>query len=214
MKKFALAGALALVLATVAYAANAPTYKDPAGQDRDAQGIVIVNPDGSFPSITSATSATFGPSATITRTNDTNVYAANDVIGAATGSTAAQTFAVAAGAGEYTITCASLEIDASAIISGETTYQLQLYNVTPPSALGDNAAWDIPSGDRTAALGPPINLGTPADLGSTLMVEQCNLNKQITTLSANVFGYLVTTGTYTPTASRVYKVTLHSVKSY
>lgn len=162
-------------------------------------------------SVTQASDISFGAAVTLTRPNDTNAYAANDVIGAATGSTAALTFALGAGAGEYMITSSSLEIDATAVISGETSYILYLYNVTPPSALGDNVAWDLPSGDRASFLGS-VNLGTPIDLGSTLYVEASGINKQITLASANVFGYVVTVGAYTPTASRVRVITLHSVK--
>lgn len=162
-------------------------------------------------SVALPTDASFGSVATLTRPATTPAYSANDVVLDTGGSPLS--FTLAAGAGDYTLTCASLEIDAASIISGETTYTLYIYNVTPPSALADDAAWDLPSGDRASFLGS-INLGTPADLGSTLYVEQCNLNKQITTASANVFGYLVTTGAHTSTASRVYKIALHSVKAY
>jgi hypothetical protein len=148
-------------------------------------------------------------SVSVTRTNDTNAYTAGDVIGAAVGSTAALTFSgLAASSGEFLITSSELQIDATAVISGETSYRLYLYNLTPPSALGDNAAWDLPSGDRASFLGY-IDLGTPVDIGSTLYVQADGLNKQINLASGNVFGYLVTIGAYTPTASRVHKVTLH-----
>ncbi len=161
-------------------------------------------------SVVAATSA-FSAAVTLTRTADTNVYAANDVLGGATGSTAALTFAsMGPSAGRIMITSASLEIDASAIISGETSYLLHLYNVTPPSALGDNAAFDLPSGDRSAYLGF-VNLGTPADLGSTLYVQTDGINKQILLSGTSLFGYLVTVGTYTPTSARVHVVTLHAV---
>ena len=152
----------------------------------------------------------FGSPVSITRTNDTNVYAANDVIGAATGSTAAITFTLAAGAGEVIITSVALEIDIAAVVSGMTSFNLALYNVTPPSALGDNAAWDLPSGDRASFLGL-FSLGTPVDLGSTLWVGTEIINKQITTAGATVFGYLITVGAWTPAASTVFKVTLHTV---
>lgn len=150
---------------------------------------------------------------TLTRTNDTNVYAANDVVGAATGSTAALTFTpiVRNGTLSSMITGARFEIDATAVISGETSYRLHLYRVTPPSALGDNAAWDLPAGDRASYMGY-IDLGTPVDLGSTLWVETANVNKQIVPAIDAIYGYLVTIGTYTPTASRVHVITLLTVE--
>lgn len=152
----------------------------------------------------------YASSVSLTRTADTNAYAANDILGSATGSTAALTFSsIGAGAGEILLTSVSLEIDASSVISGETTYRLYLYNVTPPSALGDNAAWDLPSGDRSAFLGY-VDLGAPVDLGSTLYVENNIINKQITLASSSLYGYLVTNGAYTPTSSRVYVIKLHA----
>ena len=152
----------------------------------------------------------FGSSASITRTADTNVYAANDVIGAATGSTAAISFTLAGAATDVMITSVALEIDITAVVAGMTSFNIALYSVTPPSALGDNAAWDLPSGDRASFLGL-FSLGTPVDLGSTLYVETNQINKQITTAGATVFAYLITVGTWTPAASSVFKVTLHSV---
>lgn len=146
----------------------------------------------------------------LTRTADTNAYTANDVIGAATGSTAALTFAIAPSTGgEIMITSAALECDSTAVISGEAGYRLHLYNVTPPSALGDNAAFDLPSGDRASYLGF-IDLGQPVDLGSTLYVETNSINKQITAASGNVFAYLVTLGAHTPASATVRVITLHT----
>lgn len=158
-------------------------------------------------------SGAFGSSASITRTNDTNAYLANDVIGAATGSTAAIEFKGIGPTegGEVMITSCRLEIDAAAIISGETSYLLYLYSATPPSALGDNAAWDLPSGDRAVFLAT-LSLGTPVDLGSTLNVDTDIINKQISVpAGGSLFGYLVTAGAYTPTASRVHAIKLHAV---
>jgi len=148
----------------------------------------------------------------LTRTADTNAYAANDVIGAATGSTAALPFAIGpAAGGEVIITSAALETDAAAVISGEAGYRLYFYNVTPPSALGDNAAWDLPSGDRASYLGY-VDLGQPVDLGSTCYVEVNSINKQITVPAGGiVYAYLVTLGAFTPASATVRKITLHTV---
>lgn len=158
-------------------------------------------------------SAGFGASVSFTRTADTNAYAANDVIGSATGSTAALTFtpmSPAAG-GEVMLTSAQLEIDAAAVPSGMTSFQLALYSVTPPSAYGDNAAWDLASGDRASFLGL-INIGTPVDIGSTLVINTDVINKQITVLAtASLFGYLITNGGFTPASGTTYKINLHGI---
>lgn len=154
-------------------------------------------------------SAGYTTAVSLTRTADTNAYLASDVIGAATGSTAALTFAsMGPSAGNIRIIGTELEIDASAVISGETSYRLHLYNVTPPSALGDNAAFDVPSGDRASYLGF-LELGTPEDLGSTLYVQIAQA-KDVLLAGTSLFGYLVTVGAYTPTSARVHKITLHT----
>jgi len=132
-------------------------------------------------------------------------YAANDVI-----STAQEFTGIGfPNGGEVMINSASLLVAHTAVISGETNYLLYLYNVTPPSALADNDAFDIPSGDR-AALVARIDLGTPADLGSTLLVQTDEINKQVTVPSGgSLFGYLVTVGAFTATAA-ARQVTLHT----
>lgn len=149
----------------------------------------------------------------LTRPADTAIYAAGDVVGAATGSSAALIFSALAPLGEeITITSVELEIDLASVPAGMTSFRLHLYGVTPPSALGDNAAWDLPAGDRAAYLGY-VDLGTPVDLGSTLYVQTLGVNKQLKLAGYDLFGYLVTIGGYTPAASTVKAITLHAVRA-
>lgn len=146
------------------------------------------------------------------RTADTTAYAAGDVIGPATGSTAALLFSdLGAPFGHSIITDAELRIDVTAVPSGMTSFRLHLYNVTPPSALGDNVAWDLPAGDRASYLGY-IDLGTPVDLGSTLYVQTGNINKVVELgSSGSLYGYLVTIGGYTPASATVKSIRLSAV---
>lgn len=186
------------------------TIIGPLGNQTAANSVSTYLNGGNVAISNSITLVSVGASAAVslTRTNDTNPYTANDVIGAATGSTAALTFALASG--QFLITSVSLEIDIAAIVSGMSSFNLELYNVTPPSALGDNAPWDLPSGDRASYLGV-INLGSPVDVGSTLYVYTAQLNQQIKLASANLFGYLTTVGAWTPAASSVFVVTLYGI---
>jgi hypothetical protein len=167
---------------------------------------------GTTESVTTKTKGYTSGKVSVTRTADTAIYAANDVLGPATGSTAAITFPTMgpSAGGEIIITSAEFERDAAGIIAGETSYTLHLYNITPPSALGDNAAFDLPAGDRVSYLGN-INLGTPVDLGSTLYIKTDAINMQVTLASGSLFGYLVTVGTYTPVSAAVHVIALHSV---
>jgi hypothetical protein len=157
-------------------------------------------------------SGTVAVSTSHTRPNDTSAYGAGDVLGTATGSTAAFTFTgIGAATKVIRITGTRLEIDVAAVPSGMTSFRLHLYNVTPPSALGDNAAWDLPSGDRASYLGY-IDLGTPVDVGSTLYIQQSGLdNDFLMGATTSLFGYLVTNGAYTPSASVVKSITLYAM---
>jgi hypothetical protein len=141
---------------------------------------------------------------TITRPANVTAYTANDVLGGAL------TFATGLTSGQRAmIAGVDLQPQIAAIPAGMTNFRLYLYNVTPPSAVADNGAWDLPSGDRASFLGY-VDIGTPVDLGSTLFVQTDNVNKAIQLSgSANVFGYLVTNGGFTPAAnSEVYLIRL------
>jgi hypothetical protein len=153
-------------------------------------------------------------STTKTRPTNTTAYTANDVVGDS--NNAIWTFQNAGPAGqEVFITTAKLEIDITAIPSGMTSFRLYLYSVSPASALADNAAFDLPSGDRPGFIGY-MDLGSPADLGSTLYVQTDQINKQLKLAAgdSSLYGYLVTNGGFTPAAnSEVYTVTLHTLSA-
>lgn len=148
---------------------------------------------------------------TITRPNDTSAYLAGDVIGAATGTTAAQTLQPIPFTnntpGHLYITSARLTVYDSTVISGEGAYRLHLYSAIPGSAYGDNTAWDLPSGDRLSYEGY-IDFGTVVDVGASAFAQADGLNHQVYSPNGIVYAYLVTQGAYTPTANRVYGIEL------
>jgi hypothetical protein len=94
-----------------------------------------------------------------------------------------------------------LKIDATAVISGETSYTLHLYSRTPPSAQANNAVWSLASADLPYYLGS-LALGTVADLGSAVYVKTGGHNLDITleTNVLSVYGSLVTVGAATMAA--------------
>ena len=149
-----------------------------------------------------------GATVTITRPNDTTAYAAKDAIGDVGGS-AILTFAnMARAAGDVMLTSLTLELDLASSTIGATT--LYLYNASP-AAIADNAAWDFVSGDRGKYLGK-INIPAPTDEGSTMMVEVDQINKQFTLASTSIYGILTADTAYTPTASAVKRITLHTLE--
>lgn len=153
-------------------------------------------------------SSAYDVSTSFTRPSDTTAYAANDIVGA---TAAALTFStVGPSAGSILITGADLEIDINAIPSGMTGFKLHLYSVTPPSAAADNAAMNVPSGDRASWLGC-IDLDPPVDYGDTIGSKTTNINAQIKLAGTNLYGYLVTNGGFTPTSAAVHKITLHTM---
>lgn len=155
-----------------------------------------------------------GGPVTITRPNDTSSYAANDVIGAATNATAAVLLGTTSSANQAIMfTTTTLEIDITSVVSGMTSFFLQLYSAPPPSALGDNGAWTLATVDRTSYLGS-INLGTPVlpvTSGNTLYVQTAQINSQILLPTKTLYGYLMTVGAWQPAASTVFVVNVSGV---
>ena len=144
----------------------------------------------------------------IARPNNATPYTAGDVIGAAdvgtpanAGVAAIEFTNIGPAGGHILITDVDLRIDVNAVPAGMVGFRLHLYNVTPPSALLDNAVWDLPAGDRASYLGY-IDTGVPVDVGSTLFVQSSYpVNKKVKMgATTSLFGYLVTLGGYTPTA--------------
>jgi hypothetical protein len=131
-------------------------------------------------------------------------YSANDVI------SVAQQLLIAPLLGGVVEICSTrLVISETALQASEAAYNLHLYNVTPPSAHADNAAWDLPAGDRASYLGM-LALGTPVDIGSSLVIEVNNIGKLINVPGSVgggvIWAELVTVGgaTLTATARTVY----------
>lgn len=145
----------------------------------------------------------------ITRPANTTTYPSGSVIGGPISFPA-----IGAIGGHIMITSADLRIDIPAIPVGMGAFRLHMYSVTPPSAYANAAVWDLPATDRAGYLGF-IDVTAPIDFGSTLFTQSDNsLNKhvQLDPASTAVFGYIVTSGSYTPaSASEVYAPTIRAV---
>lgn len=158
--------------------------------------------------------ATYGLSASVsqTRPSNTNTYGAGDVLGPTGGGTASMNFALGAVSGSsINITSVTLERDVAALISGESTYTLHLFNVTQPGAQADEATFTIAAGDRSSYLGY-IDIGTPLDFVDTLYVQMNDVNKQVKLAGTGIFGVLVTNGSYIAASASVLKVTINAVQ--
>jgi hypothetical protein len=136
----------------------------------------------------------------ITRPANTTAYAANDVIGSSTAAGGGVITIPSTGGDHLLLTLISNEfrVDLAAVPSGMTSFRLHLYSASPPSAYADNDPWDLPAGDRTYYIGH-LDLGTPADFGSTLYVHSNAIYQGLLLPpGGTMYGYLVTVGGYTP----------------
>lgn len=86
--------------------------------------------------------------------------------------------------------------DVTAVPAGQTSFTLQTYRVTPPSAQADNDAWTLASADLPSYLGA-VALGTPVDSGAALFVRTGDLNVDMNLSAASFFGEYVTAGAAT-----------------
>lgn len=149
--------------------------------------------------------------ATCTRPDNTTAYGAGDVVG--TDPATNMTFASVApvSGGHFLLTNVDLRIDAAAIPSGMTTFDLHLFNAAP-TAIADNTAWALADADRAKYLGK-VTLSAPSDVGGTLWSQTDGINKKFKCAAASttIYGQLVTTAAYTPTALVVKTITLHTV---
>lgn len=194
-------GAVSLA-ATLGHGTAAAAIRVELPTDGTGQVAISQTTPGTTNLVAVASSA-YSASVSFTRTADTNAYTAGDVIGinaAGSPGSAIHTFAsIGPTAGHVMITDASLEIDATSVPSGMTSFRLYLYDASP-DAIVDNAAWDLSSsGDRGKYLGY-VDLGVIADLGSTLYVEVTQVNKRVKLASAStsLYAQLVTNGAWTP----------------
>jgi hypothetical protein len=144
-----------------------------------------------------------GSNASVTFTPAATSHTAGDCVGAAGEFTSMGT----SGA-RIMITSATLYIDNTAALA--TSWRLHLYNVTPTSAIADDAAWDFADADVTQYLGYIDLPSTATDIGTNQWAQVDGLNKQIKLSGTSVFAYLQNLSTVTLTAT-AHIVTLHAV---
>lgn len=140
---------------------------------------------------------TTGYSASASFTPAAASHTAGDVVGVAAGFAFTDRNGVAIPAGSQ------IKINsATMIVAGGTnetsTWRLYLFSVTPPSALADDAAFVLPSGDRASFLGY-FDFAQLIDVGDTLFIEATPA-KQLTLTSSTLYAYLVNLTTVTPAA--------------
>jgi hypothetical protein len=153
--------------------------------------------------------AIYSSSATITRPANTTAYTALDVVSTEAGAVLEFTN-MGQPNGVVYITAASLRVDVAAVPSGMGVFRLHLYK-TAPTAIADNAAFDLPSGDRAKYCGY-LDIGTPIDLGATLWAQNDETRKQVDLSGTSIYGILQTVAGFTPTSAAVKTITLRATE--
>lgn len=172
-----------------------PDLISPAGGDIGLQR----RSDGSYASLVAG--GAYRTTTTITRPSNTTAYTAGDVVGDTGGSAIISLSAAGPSAGFVIIQSVSLVFSDSAVPSGMGAFRLHLYSASP-TAIADNAPFDLLSGDRATYMGF-IDLPTPSDFGSTLYTQTDYPGRLIKlgAASTTLFAELETRGAFTPVSA-------------
>ena len=146
-----------------------------------------------------------------TRPANTTAYTANDVVGSAT-SAIHEFTQVGPRGGDVIVFAAELMVNLTAVPSGMSSFRLHLYSLSPTAIL-DNAAFDLVAGDRDAYMGF-VEFGTPEDLGSSLFSQArfVYMESQLQSAVTSIWGQLETRGAYTPTSGEGYRLRIRTIE--
>ena len=172
-----------------------PDLISPAGGDIGLQR----RSDGSYASLVAG--GAYRTTASITRPSNTTAYTAGDVVGDTGGSAIVSLTSAGPSGGFVLVQSVSLVFSDSTVPSGMGAFRLHLYSASP-TAIADNAAFDLLSGDRATYMGF-IDLPTPLDFGSTLYTQTDYPGRLIKlgTASTTLFAELETRAAYTPVSA-------------
>lgn len=145
-----------------------------------------------------------------TRPANTTAYSDGDVVGA---TDAIWTFPNMGAAGKTTIlTGFDLRIDIAGLPTGMDTFRWELYS-SAPTAIADNAPFDLIAADRAIYLGY-ISVTKPVARTSTAYVQSAvGFSKPIRMAGTSLIALLVTDKGYTPLMSTVYTASFQGVPS-
>lgn len=138
---------------------------------------------------------------TITRPSNTTAYSAGDVVGDTSGSAIITLSSIGPTNGFVLIQSVALMFSDSSVPSGMSSFRVHFYTASP-TAIADNAVFNIPSGDRAGYAGF-VDLATPTDMGSSLYVQAdyCGRLVRLAAASTSLFALIETRGAYTPVSA-------------
>ena len=184
-----------------------PDLISPAGGDIGLQR----RSDGSYASL--VTSGAYTSAATITRPSNTTAYAAGDVVGDTGGSAIISLTEAGPSGGFVIIQSISLIFSDSTVPSGMGAFRVHLYSASP-TAIADNAAFDLVSGERASYLGF-VDLAAPQDLGSTIytQVDYPGRLVKLAAASTTLFVEIETRNAYTPVSASTVSIRVNLLEA-
>ena len=167
--------------------------------------------DGSYAA--GIVSAGFRSVATITRPSNTTGYTAGDVVGDTGGSAIVSLTSAGPSGGFVLVQSVSLVFSDSAVPAGMAAFRIHLYSASP-TAIADNAAFDLVSGDRDAYMGY-IDLPAPLDLGSTIYTQTDYPGRliKLAAASTTLFAEIETRGAYTPVSASTVSLRINTLEA-
>jgi hypothetical protein len=184
-----------------------PDLISPAGGDIGLQR----RSDGSYASLVAG--GAYRTTATITRPSNTTAYTAGDVVGDTGGSAIISLTSAGPAAGFLLVQSISLVFSDSTVPSGMGAFRVHMYSASP-TAIADNAAFDLLSGDRATYMGY-IDLPAPQDLGSTIYTQTDYPGRliKLAAASTTLFVEIETRGAYTPVSASTVSIRMNLLEA-
>lgn len=175
----------------------------------DGDSLTVSDADGSL----TVDGKAYRTTATITRPSNTTAYTAGDVVGDTGGSAIISLTAAGPTAGFVLVQSISLVFSDSVVPSGMGAFRIHMYSASP-TAIADNAAFDLLSGDRATYMGY-IDLPAPQDLGSTIytQVDYPGRLIKLAAASTTLFVEIETRGAYTPVSASTVSIRMNLLEA-
>ena len=167
--------------------------------------------DGSYAA--GIVSAGFRSVATITRPSNTTAYTAGDVVGDTGGSAILSMTSAGPSGGFVLVQSVSLIFSDRTVPSGMGAFRIHMYSASP-TAIADNAAFDLASGERDAYMGY-IDLPAPLDFGSTIYTQTDYPGRliKLAAASTTLFAEIETRGAYTPVSASTVSLRMNTLEA-
>ena len=152
-------------------------------------------------------------SVTVTRPSNTTAYTAGDVVGDTNGSAIITLSSIGPSGGYVLVQSVALIFSDTAVISGMAAFRLHFYSASP-TAIADNAAFDLVSGERANYMGF-VDLAAPVDFGSSLYTQTDYPGRliKLATGSSTLYCELETKGAYTPASASTIDVRVATLEA-